>query len=349
MAEITHLPEESTDEDEEMNIKPFLVGKGRSKKGKRKKWSKNYYFEQDLLTKQLKELNLKGFRTKFAGFHPQELIVFFEKIEISAIKPRETMHHARNKLLLWLDRNHNKLSWNQCSNSYRIGVATGKGYVEDLEKAILKTFKHSKIISFPSESAKKIMVQILKKKKAHLPGALFTLDGKHARCNGKLHTERLSWKYRWQPCFNCLFVIERVFGTVCAFNLDPEAKKHDITILRESDFFQNVDERLEGWLVLADKGYIGIETDLIAPAHKRESKKRKEFNKNTKNSKTFWKEFNDARNDSERQFAQFFYNKFKILGDWPGKSKTTFNEWARCVVCCIVLYNSVRMQKQQFL
>ena len=315
----------------------------------RRRWIKNDNFEQDLLQKYTKQLKTSGFRTKFAGFYPKDLIWFFEQIESNAIKTRETSIHARNKLLLWLDRNHNKLSWNQIAADYHIGVSTSKGYVQDLEEAILKTFENSEIISFPTAENKAKMVKMLKKKGAHMPDALFTLDGKHARCTGKQHSERLSWKYRWQPCFNCLFVIERLFGTVCAFNLDREAKKHDITILRESTFFQNVEEMLNGWTVLADKGYIGIETDLIAPAHKRQSKKRKDFNQTAKNCKTFWKAFNDARNDSERQFAQFFYNKFPLLGNWPGKSKNTFNEWARSVVCCIVLYNSMRLRNAQML
>ena len=128
-----------------------------------------------------------------------------------------------------------------------------------------------------------------------------------------------------------------------------QAKKHDITILRESTFFQTIDHELGAWIVLADKGYVGIETELIAPALKDSSKKRKKFNETVNHHQTFWKAFNDARNDSERQFAQFFYNRFKILGNWPGRSKDTFNEWARCVVCCIILFNSSRLRNQQIL
>ena len=347
--ENTILGCEASDENFELIIEKRKIGKGHSKSGKRRKWKKNQHFEKDLLSMYLKKLQITGFVKKFGGFLPNEISKFFEKIQMNAIKQRETCQHARNKLLVWLDRNHNKLKWDQIAHEYCIGASTAKGYITDIEDAILRTFENTNIISFPSERNKQKMVEILKNKKSHMPHVLFTLDGKHARCNGKTHTERLSWKYRWQPCFNCLFVIERVFGTVCAFNLDKEARKHDITILRESAFFQNVDEKLEGWIVLADKGYIGIETQLIAPAHKRKSKKRKAFNEATKNCKTFWKEFNDARNDSERQFAQFFYNKFPLLGNWPGKSKNTFNEWARSVICCIVLYNSTRLLKQQIL
>ncbi len=84
--------------------------------------------------------------------------------------------------------------------------------------------------------------------------ALFSLDGSHTRCTGRNYTERLSFKYRWLPCFNVLFIIERVFGTVCAFNIDPAASKHDITVLKESWFYQNLNEIMDGWMILADKG-----------------------------------------------------------------------------------------------
>ena len=169
-----------------------------------------------------------------------------------------------------------------------------------------------------------------------MPNILYTLDGKHARCTGMKHIKRLSWKFHFKPCFNCLFIVERVFGTVCAFNLDESAKKHDITVLRESEFIQNVEEILNGWFILADNGYAGIQKDtngLIIPAPKLDSKKRKIL------SNAFWKAFRDARNDSERIFGHVFYNKFPLLGNWTGKSKHTFVEWASSLVCCIIVYN----------
>ena len=102
-----------------------------------------------------------------------------------------------------------------------------------------------------------------------------------------------------------------------------------------------------GWIVLADKGYIGIETNPIAPAINKKGKKNKK--KRSKKSESFWKAFSDARNDSVRQFAQFFYNKFSILGNWKGKAKDTFVDCGRCVVCCVIFYNSVRLENKQFL
>eukprot|EP01083_Nonionella_stella_P198470 728656_1 len=153
----------------------------------------------------------------------------------------------------------------------------------------------------------------------------------HSRCLGRAFPERMSYKYRFHPCFNVLFVIERAFGTVCAFNLDEAAKKHDSTILKESAFYYNLNELLDGWLVLADKAYAN-ET-LIAAGLKRNNSHRKSF------SKSFWKCFNTARGDSEQSFAHFFVNKFTILAHWPGKAHDTFTDWALNVTCCIIIYN----------
>lgn len=129
-------------------------------------------------------------------------------------------------------------------------------------------------------------------------------------------------------------------GSVCAFNLDESVKKHDITILRESEFYQNVEEILNGWYVLTDNGYQGIERDtnnLIISAPKPTDKRRNLL------PQSFWKAFRDARNDVERKFAHVFYNKFALLGNWPGKSKNTFNEWASSVICCIIMYNYFKL------
>ena len=198
-------------------------------------------------------------------------------------------------------------------------------------KAILQTFQGTNIIGFPNKSEKYMMASILKKRNAALPHALFTFDGKDALCSGKNHAERLSYKYRFLPCFSALFVIERVFGTVCAFNLDPAGKKHDITVLRESYWYQNMEELMDGWLMLGDTGYKN--EPAIAAAVRKTDYRRKMF------SKSFWKEFNKARSDSERVFAHFFSNKFPLLSNWKGKKHNTFEDWAMNVTCCIILYN----------
>ena len=118
-----------------------------------------------------------------------------------------------------------------------IGRSTAKSHVNDVEEAILKTFRGANITSFPSQHDEQQMVNIQKKKGAPQPQVSLTLHGKHAKCVGKTYGKRTSWKCNFQPCFNCLFIIERMFGRVVAFNLDESSRKHDITVLRKSNFF----------------------------------------------------------------------------------------------------------------
>ena len=239
------------------------VGKGRAKSGQRKKWRKKYYFEQDLFTKFQRELDEKGFKARFAGYTAQQLDWFFNKIKKQAIRPKETEWHCRNKLLMWLDKLHNCLSYEEIKNKYQIGIATAKSHINDILKAILESFKDSQVITFPTETQRIQMVNLLKKKNDYMPHAILSMDGSHTRCTGRHITERLSQKYHWLPCFNVLFIIERVFGTICAFNLDDSARKHDLTALRESWFYSYLDEVLDGWVILADKGYIGAYNDKV--------------------------------------------------------------------------------------
>ena len=286
----------------------------------------------------LEELGEKEFQNKFAGISHEDIKLFWNSIEKHVIKPKETHLHARNKLLLWLDKLHNDLSWKQIKSIYKIGSATAVTYTHDIMNGIINSYKNKNIITFPNEIQRNKMVEINVRRNVALPHCLFTLDGKHALCTGRNRRERRSFKYKWLPCFNAMFVIERVFGTVCAFNLDAAASKHDLTILKESAFYQNIDETLDGWIVMADKGYVGINNDNVAAAMKKNDSRRKTYSKN------FWKMFNGARSDSERVFAHFFYNKFTQLSHWPGKGKHAFIDWAINVTCCIILYNKLKLK-----
>ena len=89
------------------------VGSGHSKSGQRKKWRKNYYFEQDLLVKLKGSLDEAAFKARFAGYNPQEIEWFFNKIKTHAIRSKESEAHCRNKLLLWSYKLHNCLSYQQ--------------------------------------------------------------------------------------------------------------------------------------------------------------------------------------------------------------------------------------------
>ena len=101
------------------------------------------------------------------------------------------------------------------------------------------------------------------KKNALMLFQLYTLDEKHALCTGRNVAERHNFKYRWLPCYKVLFLTERVFGTVCAFDMDEAASKHDSTVLRDSKFLRDADGILDGWMVMADKGYTGSKTSTV--------------------------------------------------------------------------------------
>ena len=319
------------------------VGTGHSQTGRRAKWKKKMYFEQDLLNKFNRELKPSEFKARFAGYSADNIKWFFETISHNALRPKESFVHARNKLLLWLDKLHNSLSCKQMKEKYKIGETTALSHINDILKAIIKSYKNKNVVTFPTERQRKQMVNILKQRNAPMPDAIFTMDGSHTRCTGRHISERMSHKYKWLPCFNSLFIIERVFYTICAFNLDQSASKHDITVLRESWFYQHIETIMNGWIILADKGYIGAEKDTrcVAAVLKKNMEGRKHF------SKKYWYHFNAARADSERVFADFYSNKFTQLSDWKGKSKETFIEWSLNVICGIIFYNVLKLETNQ--
>ena len=215
------------------------VGKGYSKTGQRKTWKKKYYFEQDLLAVYTRTLDKGRFAATFAGYNPEQINWFFEQIKNEALRPKETEWHCRNKLLMWLDKMHNVLSYEQIRCKYFIAAATAKSHINDILQAILRSFDGRNIVAFPNTEQRHKMVQILKAKRAVMPHCWCTMDGSHVHASGRNFSERLSYKYNsTSACFNVLFIVERVFGTVCAFNIDASARKHDITVLRESWFYE---------------------------------------------------------------------------------------------------------------
>ena len=314
------------------------VGTGHSKSGIRKKWKKKHYFEQDLLTLSLRELGADGFASKFCGCSVNDILYIWNNIKKRVLRAKETEIHARNKLLLWLDKLHNDLKWKQIKSRYQIGIKTAVDYVDDILNGIIDSYKNTNVISFPTEQQKLKMVKMNKLLRKPMPHALFTMDGKHARCFGAKCKKRLSYKYKFIPCFNVLFLIERAFGTVCAFNLDEHTSKHDITILRESSWFQNLEELTNGWIVMADKGYIGHDASNIAACLRSNMSGREKY------SPQFWEQLKIARSDSERVFAQFFFNKFYQLANWKGKGVNSFKDWALNVTCCIIIYNELKIR-----
>lgn len=313
------------------------VGRGHAASGSRARWKKKQFFEQDLLRVYSSQLTARAFKSTYV-FEPQQIARLFVDIKAKLLRPKETEVHARNKILLWLDKLHGSLSGQQMSVKYYIGVQTAYSHISDVLKAVLMTFNKAQLVQFPSATERDWMVKILKQKNAPMPDALFAVDGSHARCSGYRFRERLSYKWKNRPCFNAMFIIERVFGTICAFNLDPSAAKHDIKILKQSWFYPVIDQMTDGWIILADKGYVGVQKDVdcIAMVLKKNMKERDMY------SKSYWYNFNVARGQVESTFADFFHNKFRQLSQWPGKSAETFVDWAANVICCVLLFNKMK-------
>ena len=284
------------------------VGSGRSKSGDKSGYVHQKYFEQDLLQMNLDDLGPKEFTRKHAGFSANDVEYIWSKIKFKVLRPRETEFHARNKLLLWMDKLHNKLTWTQISRNYHISPAAAIQYVDNLTDGMIESYKNTNIISFPSPEEQEKMTALLDTRNKPMPNCVFNMDGKHAICKGLHIFERLSPKFNFHhACFNVLFVTERVFGTICSFTLDKSVHKSDVAVLRQSTWFQDLEELTEGGVIMADKGYVGAGSASIAAQQKKGSKKRNKF------SPAFWSEMCKARSDCERIFSHMFVNKWPQL------------------------------------
>ena len=157
--------------------------------------------EQDLLGLFEKTKTLARFKARFI-YSPQKLRWFFSTIEHNAIKPKETMHHARNRFLIFCDKLHNSLSGPEMADKYSIGIATAFNHVWDILCAILKSYKQADAVSFPGKKERVLMEQILKQKGEKCPSAIFAVDGSHLRCMGRNIAERRSKKYNWYCSHN---------------------------------------------------------------------------------------------------------------------------------------------------
>ncbi len=312
-------------------------GKGHPKSGRRRNVPRSIYFQTNLLRYFATTLGEKKFKVKYCGLTPHQVAKLFDKIKVYYMTDEETYEHALNKLLLWLDRMHNSLSYAQISEQYDIGASTALGFIKEIPCAIVKAYSTTNIVSFPDKPQRHKMVEILKQKDAPLPDAVFVIDGSHLRCNGKSkkHFKRLSWKHKYSACFNVTFVTERVLGTVCAFNLSESAKTHDTEMLRSALFYNNIDSIMDGWIIIADKGYVN---DInIAASVKKNDKRRKLY------PKDFWRLICAARADAERSFSHMFNNKFKFLRQWTGTARDTYAQWATCVTACIIVFNALKL------
>lgn len=170
-----------------------------------------------------------------------------------------------------------------------------------------------------------------------MPDVLFTMDGKDPFSNGRSHTERLSYKYNHQKaCFTVIFVVERVMNTICAVNVDGAGKTADVTVLRDSWWYRDMENLIGDWLIIGDTGYKNEPG--IAANVKGVDRRKAKF------SSSFWKEFNNARAKSQHAFAHFFVNKFPLLSQWRATGENSFELWAMTLICGVILYNHVKRE-----
>ena len=112
------------------------------------------------MTKFQRELSEAEFKSRFASYSPRELEWFFDTIKDHLIRPRETECHAKNKLLLWLDKLHNSLSGLQMKERYQIGIKTAYSHVQDVLVAVMKSYENKNAIRFPTIPEREQMVRM---------------------------------------------------------------------------------------------------------------------------------------------------------------------------------------------
>ena len=317
-----------------IKFKKSGVGSGHCYSGTRREYTQRNYFEQDLLEKELLELGPTQFASKHGGFTKTDILYIWSKIRDDVMRPLETEVHGRNKILVWMDKLHNKLTWKQISRNYHISESNAIIFMDDLTEGIIEAYKDSNIISFPSKEEQQEMNKLLAMANKPMPNCSLNLDGKHARCKGLRKFERLSAKFNFhQACFNVLFVTERVFGTVCCLTLDKSAHKADIRVLRESTWFQELEQLTHGGIIMADKGYVGIESSCIAAQQKKGMKMRSKF------PSSFWSEMSKARSTCERVFSHIFVNKWPQLSMFFASEDKLFHDYI--VLLCLQMIGTV--------
>ena len=103
----------------------------------------------------------KEFKATFASYSTKQISWFFETSKVQLIRPKETELHARNKLLLSLDKLHNSLSGQQMRSKYKIGVKTAHPHVQVVLKTIVVSYQDVNVVRFPTEEERLQMIAIL--------------------------------------------------------------------------------------------------------------------------------------------------------------------------------------------
>lgn len=276
---------------------------------------------------------------KYGCYTPEDIKAFHLKIFKNFKKPKDDFIKSRNKLLLFINFLHTKGNLSQLTYLWPCGLSALKIYIIDVIAAILFTYHDvSDIIFVPNHEIQHLMSDILLIANKDINQAVFHLDNTHKLCLGQKDKDKRSWKFHWKAAWSHLFVMDRIFGIVVACNIGNPARKHDLTILKESNFGINFKD-LMGDLkyCLADSAYLYFNEKQFAPLPKRSTITYKLLDKD------FRKQHKLCRVKIENFFALFFINQNIRLTEWPFIRETSV-ELLNCVmICAIILWNQVKL------
>jgi len=277
----------------------------------------------------------KSWNQRYGSYQPRDILRFYQQIKYGFNKPKDTRIKKMNKLLMWINFLHTKSTLSEFSKKWCIKEQTVKNYILDVMMAILISYRNdANIIGVPNHDQQHIMSQILRNTNQDMNNCLLYLDGTHKLCVGRQDKNKRSWKYHWRPAWSHLFVVDRVFGIIVAANVGNPACKHDLTVLRESEFGINFDSLLNDlYFCLGDNAYYNFTKNGFAAMPKKTS-----INYQLLDSKFMYKH-KRCRVTVEHLFAKFFINQNTRLNGWTFKGPNALKLLNSNLICAIILWN----------
>ena len=283
--------------------------------------------------------NARSWQTRYGSFKPEDIKRFYNEVKKQFIKIKDTPIKKMNKLLMWINFLHSTSTLGEFCQNWCICQQTVMNYVNDVNVAILLTYKNDDgIINSPTIKMQHLMKEILRNKNETMIDALLYLDGTHKLTVGRNDKNKRSWKYHWRAAWSHLFVIDRIFGMINAVNVGNPACKHDITVLKESNFGINFDNILNDmYYCLGDNAYYGFNKKQFAAMPKQTSYQYKLLDSK------FMYEHKKCRASVEHFFAKFFINQNIRLNYWTMKGKKSLPLLNCTLICAIILWNQIKI------
>ena len=125
---------------------------------------------------------------------------------------------------------------------------------------------------------------------------------------------------------------------ITAINIGNPAWKHDLTVLKESDFGMNFDKLLADlYYCLGDNAYFSFKQKQFCAMPKKTSILYELLDKN------FLYKHKKCRVEVEHFFAKFFINQNLRLNNWTFKGKNSLKLLNCNLVCAIILWNQIKI------